>query len=116
MSTIREELATFSKYNPEEVISHLVIGEKPPFCDDTPVPGELTIYDFSQEITEELNNILDREFYEGYGSIECIPFYAYTKNYVLFMHAYDGSEMLSYVPRNPLDPKIYKPSHVWTIK
>lgn len=41
-------------------------------------------------------------FYSGYGDPEAYAVYIWTNKNVIFVHEYDGSTMLSSVPRNPL--------------
>jgi hypothetical protein len=45
--------------------------------------------------------IFDREFYGGYGCSEGCNFTAWGGKYVYFPAVYDGSEWISFVPRNP---------------
>lgn len=49
-------------------------------------------------------------FDSGYGLAEGIPFIAWGPHYVYFPVVYDGSEWISYVPRNPCDD--FVPQHV----
>lgn len=44
---------------------------------------------------------LDREFSDGYGGIEGIPFTVWTAARVYFPACYDGSEWVASVPRYP---------------
>jgi hypothetical protein len=44
---------------------------------------------------------LDREFDDGYGGEEGLPFTIWTEEYVYFPVCYDGSEWVGRVPRNP---------------
>lgn len=46
---------------------------------------------------------LDYEFYSGFGGAGCHPVFVWTKNWVHFVHEYDGSTSISSVPRNPCD-------------
>ena len=46
-------------------------------------------------------SILDQEFYSGYGSQGVPSFNAWSENYVYYVHEYDGSTSLYWVPRNP---------------
>jgi hypothetical protein len=41
----------------------------------------------------------------GYGGTEDTPFHIYTKDNLLFMGEYDGSEWISYIPLNPDKPR-----------
>lgn len=47
------------------------------------------------------DSVLDQEFYSGYGCQQVPRFHAWSENYVYYVHEYDGSTMLSWVPRNP---------------
>jgi hypothetical protein len=44
-----------------------------------------------------------REFNDGYGGSEGMPFTAWTTNYVYFPVVYDGSEWVGSAPRNRCD-------------
>ena len=46
---------------------------------------------------------LDTPFNSGYGQVEGCAFTMWTSKYVYFPVQYDGSESVSYVPRNPCD-------------
>ena len=48
---------------------------------------------------------MDKEFSCGYGSVEGVPFTAWSENRVFFPVCYDGSEWVDSVPRNPCDEK-----------
>ncbi len=52
---------------------------------------------------------LDREFDDGYGGTEGEPFYAWSRDWVVFPVCYDGSEWLGRVPRNPTNEQ--EPHH-----
>lgn len=43
---------------------------------------------------------LDREFNDGLGGSEVVPFLAWSENWVYFSHVYDGAESVYSVPRN----------------
>ena len=45
--------------------------------------------------------VFDREFDGGYGGSEGCHFTAWGHKYVYFPAVYDGSEWMSFVPRNP---------------
>ena len=45
----------------------------------------------------------EREFDEGYGSVEGEPTIAFSPNYIYVRHIYDGAENFAAVPRNPED-------------
>ena len=45
--------------------------------------------------------VFDREFDSGYGGSEGCYFTAWGHKYVYFPAVYDGSEWMSFVPRNP---------------
>jgi hypothetical protein len=47
----------------------------------------------------------EREFNPGYGSVEGEPIYAYTKDWIYFKVCYDGAEWISWIPRNPENVK-----------
>jgi hypothetical protein len=44
---------------------------------------------------------LDREFDDGFGSEEGVPFRAYSRKWIYFVTEYDGAEYVRYMPRNP---------------
>lgn len=44
---------------------------------------------------------MEREFYDGYGSTEGVPFTAWTAKTVYFPLCYDGNEWVGSVSRNP---------------
>ena len=48
-----------------------------------------------------VNYLLDKEFYGGYGSAEGDQFIAWSKDYVYFTREYDGADYIDYVERNP---------------
>lgn len=52
---------------------------------------------------------LDREFSDGLGGSEGVPFLAWSKNWVYFTHVYDGAECIYSVPRNvlPNGPRVH---------
>ena len=45
--------------------------------------------------------LLDYEYCDGFGGAECHPIVAWTKNFVLSVHEYDGSTRVVAHPRNP---------------
>lgn len=45
--------------------------------------------------------VFDREFDSGFGAVEGCKFTAWGGLYVYFPAAYDGSEWIDFVPRNP---------------
>lgn len=49
------------------------------------------------------NLALDREFDNGYGGAEGMPFTLWTEERVYFPVVYDGAEWVASVPRNPCD-------------
>ena len=44
-----------------------------------------------------------REFNDGYGGSEGMPFTAWSENYVYFPVVYDGAEWCGSAPRHPCD-------------
>lgn len=48
---------------------------------------------------------LDREFDDGFGGTEGVPFTAWGPKFVYFPVCYDGAEWVGSVPRNPSDEK-----------
>jgi hypothetical protein len=53
------------------------------------------------ESTTFKDDEVDKEFDDGYGSTNGIPFTIWTKNTVYFPWVYDGSESAGSVSRNP---------------
>jgi hypothetical protein len=53
------------------------------------------------EATTLTDAVLDRPFYDGYGSQEGAAFTLWTDKRVYFPVMYDGSEWAASVPRNP---------------
>ena len=51
----------------------------------------------------EARELLDYEFYNGYGAPECHAVYAWTKTKVIFVGTYDGKTWIESVPRNPTE-------------
>lgn len=49
------------------------------------------------------DEVLDVEFYDGYGGAEGPAFTAWTQQRVYFPIVYDGSEWIGSAPRNPCD-------------
>lgn len=47
------------------------------------------------------DSVLDQEFYSGYGTQQVPSFLAWSENYVYYVHEYDGSTGLLWVPRHP---------------
>lgn len=47
------------------------------------------------------NSVLDQEFYSGYNSYGVPSFWAWSENYVYYVHEYDGATTLWWVSRNP---------------
>lgn len=50
---------------------------------------------------DEARPMLDYEYDEGFGGVDCNPIHAYTPNRILVVHEYDGSTGVYSVPRNP---------------
>lgn len=53
--------------------------------------------------------VLAKEFDSGFGGVDGQPFFAWSRDFVYFCHAYDGSECIIRVPR---DPSKEIPKHV----
>lgn len=53
----------------------------------------------SREVTLEVMNY---EHNSSYGSQECHSIVAWTPNYVIYVHEYDGATSLEHQPRNPI--------------
>ena len=51
----------------------------------------------------EIQDKIDYEFDNGFGSIEGFAFTAWSNDRVYFPVCYDGSEWITSVPRNPCD-------------
>lgn len=45
---------------------------------------------------------IDEDYDDEFGSADCYPFFAWTKNRIYFVREYDGSTALSWIPRNPI--------------
>jgi len=56
--------------------------------------GQIISYDLALAL-------LDYEYDAGYGSQECHPILMWSKNYVYFIHEYDGSTSIDCIERNP---------------
>jgi len=50
---------------------------------------------------EEAFPLLDYEYYDGFGSMDCHDVLVYTETKVFYIHEYDESTRLRSVPRNP---------------
>ena len=50
--------------------------------------------------------LLDYEYASGYGVMDCNDIHMWGKNYVYYIHEYDGSTDIHRVPRNPPDAAI----------
>lgn len=47
------------------------------------------------------DEVLDYEFSADFGSADAPPVIAWSDNYVLYLHEYDGAESLRWIPRFP---------------
>lgn len=47
--------------------------------------------------------VLDVDYEAGYGGTDCPPVYAYTDNWIMVIHEYDGSTRWGCIERNPID-------------
>ncbi len=56
------------------------------------------------------NEILNYEFYDGYGSPDAPPIIAYSRDYIIYVHEYDGAEWPVWLPRFPTEMKI---ENIW---
>lgn len=75
MSTWRELITTHLKEHPDEEIIAITPGEE----------------------------ILDKDFDDGYGTSKGDAFTAWSQNRVFFPVVYDGAEWVESVPRDPCD-------------
>jgi hypothetical protein len=57
---------------------------------------------------DEARPTLDYTYHRGYGGANCHPVTVWTETKVLFVHEYDGSTGLHYLPRHLVD---HKPEH-----
>lgn len=48
---------------------------------------------------------LDQDYDNGYGGADCYPFWAWSASYVYFVHEYDGSTGVAWLPRHPVPGK-----------
>jgi hypothetical protein len=48
-----------------------------------------------------VDELPEREYYDGYGRVEGENVFCFSARYVYFRHGYDGSERIVFVPRNP---------------
>jgi hypothetical protein len=46
--------------------------------------------------------ILDYKFDDGYGSPDAPPIIAYSRDYIIYIHEYDGAEWPVWLPRFPV--------------
>jgi hypothetical protein len=51
----------------------------------------------------EALDLLDYDFDSGFGGRECHAFYAWTASRIIFLHEYDGSTSVCWIPRHPID-------------
>lgn len=51
---------------------------------------------------EEAKPLLGYDYDRGYGGQDCHSIFAWTKNYILFVHEYDGATSINRIPRNPI--------------
>jgi hypothetical protein len=82
---------------PDESIEAIVIGRNPglPFVPKTLIGKVLT--------WKESRDLLDYAFDRGWGSANCNPVYIWTNSRIYFIHEYDGSTALHYIPRNAMN-------------
>lgn len=52
-------------------------------------------------IDEVPKELLNYEFNDGFGAAEAPPIIAWSRDYVLYIHEYDGAETLRWIPRYP---------------
>jgi hypothetical protein len=50
---------------------------------------------------ESARPILDYEYNNDFGGADCHPVFAWTASRVIFVHEYDGSTFVNWVPRYP---------------
>lgn len=69
---------------------------------------QTSVYNSSEFVDSETE--LDRKFNNDFGRIKGRAFLIHTHKNIYFPAAYDGSEWVECLPRNPVSD--YKPSHV----
>jgi hypothetical protein len=98
MTTLREWF-DFVADELGETVEFVVFGDKPSeLVMPPPLRRGVTV-----AVADVPADVLDHEFYHGYGMNESPNFVAWTSGYVLFNDDYDGGEGLCWVPRNPME-------------
>lgn len=103
MATLRNQLLNCAANEP---ILAVVIGRRADLWHEDPViPNDpVQPKDMHRVLTwEQASPLLEREFDDGYGGVECNRVYAWTATRTLFVACYDGSSWIASVPRNPSD-------------
>jgi len=96
-SNIRKWLEKAEKFYGEQILAIVVGPHYNRSTNDKPQEDENIVLS-----REDGLHKLDQNFYSGYGGADCFPMFAWTKSRVFFIHEYDGSTGLSYVPRDPI--------------
>lgn len=104
MANIKDWIEEFEKDNNEKVVC-IVVGKHYNDYDDEDRRPEAK-RDVMLSRKEGLK-LLDVEFDSGYGGADCFPMLAWTENFVLKIHEYDGSTYIEGVPRKPLHMSPY---------
>ena len=71
--------------------------------DDEKDPRDTPVIPYLDKVIpwETAAPLFDYEYDSGYGSRDCHNIYVWTKNFVFYIHEYDGSTQVRAVPRNP---------------
>ena len=107
MTTIREWFNAFSEATGENVYA-IVLGWEHGWgdynADEWPaIPSGVT------PLADLSDDVLDRDFDDGFGGNQSPNLCAWSVNFVLFSDNYDGAESLQWVPRNPTTHEPIRP-------
>ena len=88
----------------DEIIECVVILDTI-YCgwgDDSPRNSELLVSKLRKAIPWELaSSLLDYEYDDGFGTMDCHDVVIYTNHSIYYVHEYDGSTELYSIYRNP---------------
>lgn len=59
---------------------------------------------------KDMRHLLDYPYNDGFGSMDCHDIVAWTPTKVIYIHEYDGSTSINYIPRNPIDYLMWMPN------